>query len=86
MLIYYTLFKNHIEIFYSMKKGPILVALAAPLFFNTAVAMSEFSDSDMMPKCWNQKKPEPMISQQFPQTRFRLAHFQLIKNDFIEDE
>ncbi len=24
--------------------------------------------------------------QQFPQTRFRLAHFQLIKNDFIEDE
>ncbi|WP_263080396.1 hypothetical protein [Endozoicomonas sp. Mp262] len=26
------------------------------------------------------------ISQQFPQTRFRLAHFQLIKNDFIADE
>ncbi|WP_263078915.1 hypothetical protein [Endozoicomonas sp. Mp262] len=24
--------------------------------------------------------------QQFPQTRFRLAHFQLIKNDFIADE
>ncbi len=33
---------------------------------------------------------EPKVSgeflQQFPQTRFRLAHFQLIKNDFIEDE
>ncbi len=25
-------------------------------------------------------------AQQFPQTRFRLAHFQLIKNDFIADE
>ncbi len=29
---------------------------------------------------------ETSSSQQFPQTRFRLAHFQLIKNDFIEDE
>jgi len=26
------------------------------------------------------------FGQQFPQTRFRLAHFQLIKNDFIVDE
>ncbi|WP_263082166.1 hypothetical protein [Endozoicomonas sp. Mp262] len=27
-----------------------------------------------------------VFDQQFPQTRFRLAHFQLIKNDFIADE
>ena len=27
-----------------------------------------------------------IFPQQFPQTRFQLAHFQLIKNDYIVDE
>ncbi|WP_263322363.1 EutP/PduV family microcompartment system protein [Endozoicomonas sp. Mp262] len=54
----------------------------ASMFNREMIGIITKIDSDKADPGFSHK----VLKQQFPQTRFRLAHFQLIKNDFIADE